>query len=56
MTHPDHAERAALLAERTGLPGAGVVTDPEPDGPPTALRAARAAFGAERCRVPGEEL
>ncbi|MEU3308914.1 hypothetical protein [Nocardiopsis sp. NPDC006832] len=46
MTHPDRAERASLLAERTGLPRAGVATDPEPDGPPTALRAARVAFGA----------
>lgn len=46
MTHPDRAEQAALIAERTGLPRAGVVTDPDPGGPPTALRAARVAFGA----------
>lgn len=46
MTHPDRAERAALIAKRTGLPRAGVATDPEPDGPPTALRSARVAFGA----------
>ncbi|WP_431867728.1 hypothetical protein [Nocardiopsis eucommiae] len=46
MTHPSRAESARGVARRTGLPLTGLAPDPEPDGPPTALRSARVAFGA----------
>ncbi|WP_017606633.1 hypothetical protein [Nocardiopsis alkaliphila] len=46
MTHPARAARAEDLAAKTGLPRSGVALDPDPDGPPTALRSARVAFGS----------
>ncbi len=44
MTHPRRAAAARALADRFADLGAEVVLDPEPDGPPSALRAARAAW------------
>ncbi|MBR8742602.1 hypothetical protein [Nocardiopsis sp. MG754419] len=46
MTHPDRTAQAARIANATGLTHVTVATDPEPEGPPTALRSARVAFGA----------
>nr|WP_026119583.1 hypothetical protein [Nocardiopsis ganjiahuensis] len=46
MCHPARADAAGRVAESTGLPLTGLALDPEPDGPPTALRSARVAFGA----------
>ncbi len=46
MSHPSRAAAAGRVAESTGLPLTGLALDPEPDGPPTALRSARVAFGA----------
>ncbi|MGW0836127.1 hypothetical protein [Streptomyces prunicolor] len=46
MTHPRRARAAQELADRFRTPGAKVVLDPEPDGPPTALRAARLAWAS----------
>lgn len=46
MSHPSRAASARKVAERTGLPLTELALDPEPDGPPTALRSARVAFGA----------
>ncbi|WP_460753733.1 hypothetical protein [Nocardiopsis oceani] len=45
MTHPSRAASARKVAASTGLPRSGVALDPRPDGPPTALRGARVAFG-----------
>lgn len=44
MAHPKRAAAAYALADRLAGFGAEVVFDPEPDGPPSALRAARAAW------------
>lgn len=44
MTHPRRAEPARRLAEATG---ADLVVDPDPDGPPSALRTAAVAWS--RC-------
>jgi hypothetical protein len=44
MTHPRRAEPARRLA---GMTGAGLVVDPDPDGPPSALRTAAVAWS--RC-------
>lgn len=46
MSHPSRAAAAGQVAERTGIPLTDLALDPEPDGPPTALRSARVAFGA----------
>ena len=46
MSHPSRADPAERVAERTGLPLTGLALDPEPDGPPTALRSATVAFGS----------
>ncbi|WP_017584093.1 hypothetical protein [Nocardiopsis valliformis] len=46
MSHPSRSDSAGRVAERTGLPLAGLALDPEPDGPPTALRSATVAFGS----------
>ena len=46
MAHPERADRAEALAIETGVPWASVALDPDPGGPPTALRSARVAFGA----------
>ncbi|MBQ1080651.1 hypothetical protein [Nocardiopsis sp. B62] len=46
MSHPRRAESARRVAEHTGLPLTGLALDPDPDGPPTALRSATVAFGA----------
>ncbi|AEW98454.1 NAD-dependent epimerase/dehydratase family protein [Streptantibioticus cattleyicolor] len=50
MTHPRRIEAARLLARTDPAGRIGVVTDPEPDGPPTALRSAALAWD----RVPPE--
>ncbi|ASY36644.1 hypothetical protein CAC01_10765 [Streptomyces sp. CLI2509] len=44
MTHPIRMEAASRLAEADTLGRVCVVTDPEPDGPPTALRSAALAW------------
>src|SRR5213079_488995 len=44
MTHPRRLPRARELAATLGLDA--VVVDPDPDGPPSALRTALAAWGA----------
>ncbi|MGG2461028.1 hypothetical protein ACO0M4_14605 [Streptomyces sp. RGM 3693] len=44
MTHPVRAEQAAALAARLGL--GGLARDPDPDGPPSALRTALVAWAA----------
>lgn len=46
MTHPRRARAAEQLADRFREQAAQVVLDPEPDGPPSALRAARRAWAA----------
>ncbi|WP_406126655.1 hypothetical protein OHQ89_32985 [Streptomyces canus] len=46
MTHPRRARAAERLADRFRDQAAQVVLDPEPDGPPSALRAARRAWAA----------
>lgn len=46
MSHPSRTESARGVAQHTGLALTGLAPDPEPDGPPTALRSARVAFGA----------
>ncbi|WP_234430644.1 hypothetical protein [Streptomyces sp. NRRL F-4489] len=44
MTHPVREEQAAALAARLGL--GGLARDPEPQGPPSALRTALVAWAA----------
>ncbi|WP_017558246.1 hypothetical protein [Nocardiopsis baichengensis] len=46
MAHPQRAGTARSLADRLPEFGAEVVWDPDPDGPPSALRSARAAWAA----------
>ncbi|MEU3018969.1 MULTISPECIES: hypothetical protein [unclassified Nocardiopsis] len=46
MTHPRRSRDAERVASHTGLSPTELAPDPEPDGPPTALRAARVAFAA----------
>jgi hypothetical protein len=46
MSHPSRASAARALADRFPELNIRVVLDPEPDGPPTALRAARLAWAA----------
>ncbi|MGW6739576.1 hypothetical protein ACWGDX_02330 [Streptomyces sp. NPDC055025] len=48
MTHPRRRAAATALVARLGRWGAVVAEDPRPDGPPTTLRAARAAWAAVR--------
>ncbi|MFJ2780517.1 NAD-dependent epimerase/dehydratase family protein [Kitasatospora sp. NPDC087315] len=44
MTHPKRIDAARLLAEADTAGRVRVVTDPEPEGPPTALRSAALAW------------
>ncbi|MFE4518038.1 NAD-dependent epimerase/dehydratase family protein [Kitasatospora sp. NPDC056783] len=44
MTHPKRVEAATLIAETDTAGRVRVVTDPEPEGPPTALRSAALAW------------
>ncbi|WP_144679427.1 hypothetical protein [Cellulosimicrobium sp. TH-20] len=51
MTHPSRAERAYRLRAAHPDLDLQVVVDPEPDGPPTAWRTARAAWAAVPSRA-----
>ncbi|WP_316520999.1 NAD-dependent epimerase/dehydratase family protein [Kitasatospora brasiliensis] len=46
MTHPKRVEAATLIARADTAGRVRVVTDPEPEGPPTALRSAALAWDA----------
>jgi hypothetical protein len=46
MTHPSRVDRAIALRDRHPELGLRVVVDPEPAGPPSALRTARLAWAA----------